>query len=110
MDGYAIRRLGWMAWLALAAGSVHAQSAPALRVELQAAGSFARAYEWSIDKAVTPAAADRFIGEHQALAYRLTVTRGAPQDSSFRVSGRAVIANDGTSSATVASIALSYGG
>src|SRR5688572_19819271 len=110
MFTHRIRRIGCLALLALVASVAQAQSPGALRVELEAAGSFTRSHAWSIDKRVTPDSADRFIGETQELAYTLTVVRGDAQDAVFRVAGRAVISNPTAADAVVSGIALSYGG
>jgi hypothetical protein len=110
MYAFTTRRFGWVALLALAAGSAQAQTPGALRVELQAAGHFDRSHAWSIDKRVTPASADRFIGEIQQLGYTLTLARGEARDSGFRVTGSAVIANDTAADTTVTAITLTYGG
>jgi hypothetical protein len=109
MHGSTLRRLGWLALATLSAGA-QAQAPNLLRVELEAAGSFDRSHEWSIVKRVTPASADRFIGETQALAYTLELTRGDAQDAGFGVTGHAVIANDTAFEANVTAITLTWGG
>ena len=110
MDAHTIGRWAGIALLAAAAGTAQAQATNSLRVEADAAGSFDRSHDWSIDKQVTPASADRFIGETQELAFTLALTRSAPRDAAFRVTGTALIANDSAVDATVTAITITYGG
>jgi hypothetical protein len=82
----------------------------AMGIELDARGNLTRTFPWTIDKTVTPASSDRFIGETQELAYTLRVTRGAAQDSGYVVSGNASVSNDGSAAFTITSITVTYGG
>src|SRR5687768_16654244 len=74
MYGHTIRRWALAALAVACAGGAQAQTAGPLTIDLEAAGTFTRSHEWSIDKRVTPASADRFIGDTQQFAYMLQVT------------------------------------
>jgi len=108
MYGNSLRRAAGLALAAtLAASAAHAQTA--LQVDVDAAGTFDRSFDWSIEKSVTPENSDRFIGETQALDFTIAVTKGAEEDSGFEVSGSADIHNPGTSDATITGITIMYG-
>jgi hypothetical protein len=108
MYGHRIRRLAMLAFAVAGAGAAQAQTG-ALTVDLDAAGSFASRYEWTLDKQVMPSSADRFIGETQQLAYTLVLTKGEAVESDFEVTGSITIANPTDSAATVESVTVDYG-
>ncbi len=109
MYGYRIGRIIGVG-VAAVLGCSNAWAQSALTVDLTASGSYTSAYDWSIDKSVTPTAADRFIGEMQELSYTISVVKGDAVESDFMVTGSASIANPGGTGATISAITLNWGG
>lgn len=93
--------------LALACTSA---SAYPLTIENDANTAFDRRFDWSIDKSLQPATIDLNPGDQQTLEYTVNLTKSAPINENFLVSGNATISNDGGSVANISAIEGSLGG
>lgn len=76
----------------------------ALSVEKTAATTFDRDYDWTIDKSVDPATAALFDGQTADFDYTVNVTKSAPVDSNWAVSGTITITNPADIAASISSI------
>jgi hypothetical protein len=77
----------------------------ALTVTKDAAPSYTRSYNWTIDKTVTPAEWHLFTGDSGTSAYTVTVTKSGPIDSEWAVEGNISIHNPAPMAATIHSVA-----
>jgi uncharacterized repeat protein (TIGR01451 family) len=79
-------------------------TACALTVEKTADTSYDRTFDWTIDKSVNPETADLFDGQTADFDYNIDVTKSAPSDSNFAVSGDITITNPADIAADISDI------
>jgi hypothetical protein len=92
---------------ALVTATVHAYP---LTIENEVDTSFDRRFDWTIAKSLMPATVDLNPGDQQTLEYTVSLTKSAPINENFVVSGSATISNDGGAVANITSIQGSLGG
>lgn len=66
---------------------------PVVNVTKTAVPTFDRTYDWSVLKTVDPSTLDLFNGDSSDVTWSVTPTRGAAQDSNWKVTGTITIAN-----------------
>lgn len=67
--------------------------------------SYIRTYTWEIAKSVSPSVVNLFEGQNANVGYTVQVTRSAPVDSGWQVSGVISVTNSGASAVQVNSVA-----
>jgi uncharacterized repeat protein (TIGR01451 family) len=82
----------------------------ALSVSKTARTSYTRAFEWDLDKSVTPSSWDLFTGDSGTSEYTVDVTKTGHTDSGWAVSGAITIQNNTALQATITSVADSLTG
>lgn len=81
-----------------------------LTIENAADATFDRRFDWTIGKSLLPATVDLNPGDRQTLQYTVSLTKSAPINENFVVSGSATISNGGGTTATITSIQGTLGG
>jgi len=72
--------------------------------------SYTRTYTWEIAKSVSPAVVNLFEGQNANVGYTVQVTRSAPIDSGWQVSGVISVTNTGASAVQLNSVSDSISG
>ncbi|MCW5841207.1 MAG: hypothetical protein KIT77_08145 [Caldilinea sp.] len=90
--------------------SSYCNPAASVSVAKTAVTSFTRTYTWEIAKSVSPAVVNLFEGQNANVGYTVQVTRSAPVDSGWQVSGVISVTNTGASAVQLNSVADSISG
>jgi hypothetical protein len=82
-----------------------------LTISKTANTTFTRTFDWDVEKSVDPASWDLFNGDTGTSDYTIDITKSAPVDSGWAVSGVITIVNpSATTAATITSVADSISG
>ncbi|GAB4001714.1 hypothetical protein [Nocardioides ultimimeridianus] len=83
---------------------------PTLSVSKTVSTTYTRAWNWTIDKSVTPASWDLFQGDSGTSTYTVKVTRTGSTDSAWAMSGSIHVSNPNAVAATVTGVTDSLTG
>ena len=90
--------------------SSYCNPAASVSVAKTAVTSYIRTYNWEIAKSVSPAVVNLFEGQNANVGYTVQVTRSAPVDSGWQVSGVISVTNTGASAVQLNSVTDSISG